>query len=70
MSSRLMLIQIDGLSRARFERALANGLLPYLSRLQKSGHRLHSVFSGLPSTTAACQAELLYGVEVAVPAFA
>lgn len=65
-----MLVQIDGLSRERFERALTNGSMPYLSRLHEAGHRLHSVFSGLPSTTAACQAELLYGVEVAVPAFA
>ncbi|MGE0494928.1 MAG: alkaline phosphatase family protein [Vulcanimicrobiota bacterium] len=65
-----MLIQIDGLSRERFERALTNGSMPYLCRLHESSHHLHSVFSGLPSTTAACQAELLYGVKVAVPAFA
>lgn len=66
----LIMIQIDGLSHPQFQRALARGELPFLQRLIKREHyRLHSHYSGLPSTTPAVQAELFYGVKGAVPAF-
>lgn len=66
----LLLIQIDGLGRRQFERALAAGVLPTLARLQsREGAELHTFYSGLPSTTPAVQAELHYGVRAAVPAF-
>ncbi|MGE5297231.1 MAG: hypothetical protein ACM3VT_20605 [Solirubrobacterales bacterium] len=66
----LVLIQIDGLSRRQMERALAKGRLPFLSHLLHSHrYRLHSLYSGLPSSTPAMTAELLYGVKGAVPAF-
>jgi hypothetical protein len=66
----LVLIQIDGLSRHQFEHAIAQGHLPFLSRLrQEQGYDLHSLYSGLPSVTPAMTAELLYGVKCAVPAF-
>jgi len=67
----LVMIQIDGLSRPQFERALKSGELPFMRRLLEREHyRLHSHYSGLPSTTPAVQGELFYGVKRAVPAFA
>jgi len=66
----LLLIQIDGLSRAQMEAAMARGRLPFLGRLQhRHGCRLHTFYPGLPSTTPAVQGELYYGVRAAVPAF-
>ncbi|MFN2308883.1 MAG: hypothetical protein ABR553_03960, partial [Gammaproteobacteria bacterium] len=67
----LILLQIDGLSQAQFERALERKELPFLKRLIRREHyRVHTHYSGLPSTTPAVQAELFYGVKAAVPAFA
>ncbi|HEY5649067.1 MAG TPA: hypothetical protein VIU33_06180 [Nitrospiria bacterium] len=66
----LVLVQIDGLSRPEFERAIANGRMPFLnSLLGKEDYRLSSVFSGLPSNTFGFQGELLYGVPQSIPAF-
>lgn len=66
----LLLIQIDGLARTQLERAIANRRMPFLRRLlRREGARLHDFYPGLPSTTAAVQAELYYGVRAAVPAF-
>lgn len=67
----LILIQIDGLSRKEFERAIVNGKLPFLRWLMKrEGYGVTSFYSGVPSTTPAVQAELFYGMKSAVPAFA
>lgn len=66
----LLLIQIDGLARTQLERAVDSRRMPFLRRLLRhEGYRLHSFYPGLPSTTAAVQAELYYGVRGAVPAF-
>ncbi|MGI9332797.1 MAG: alkaline phosphatase family protein [Gammaproteobacteria bacterium] len=66
----LLMIQIDGLSRTQLNKALANGEMPFVQRLiQRGEHRLHNLYSGVPSTTPAVQAELFYGVRTAVPAF-
>ncbi|MEN6336535.1 MAG: endonuclease/exonuclease/phosphatase family protein [Phycisphaerales bacterium] len=66
----LILIQVDGLSRRQMERAMARGRLPFLERLlRRHKYRVHSLYSGLPSSTPAMTAELLYGVKTAVPAF-
>jgi len=66
----LVLIQIDGLSRHQMERAMGQKNLPFLTRLlQEQDYRLHSLYSGMPSSTPAMTAELLYGVKSAVPAF-
>jgi endonuclease/exonuclease/phosphatase family metal-dependent hydrolase len=66
----LLLIQIDGLARTQLERAIASRRMPFLRRLlRREGGRLHDFYPGLPSTTAAVQAELYYGVRAAVPAF-
>lgn len=67
----LVLIQIDGLARAQLEKAMKRGRMPFLRKLQKrEGYVIHDVYSGIPSTTAAAQAELFYGVKGAIPAFA
>lgn len=66
----LVLIQIDGLSKTQLERALKRGRMPFLRKLlRREGYHLHSVYSGLPSTTAAAQGELFYGVPCCIPAF-
>jgi len=63
-------MQIDGLSRAQFERALAANRMPFLKRLiQRERYEVHTFYPGMPSTTPAVQAELYYGVKSAVPAF-
>jgi endonuclease/exonuclease/phosphatase family metal-dependent hydrolase len=67
----LILIQIDGLSRKELERALRRGRMPFLQTLvSRDRYRLHTLYSGLPSTTPAIQGELFYGVPQVVPAFA
>jgi hypothetical protein len=38
--------------------------------IEKEQHTVHSLYSGLPSSTPAVQAELFYGVHCAVPSFA
>ena len=66
----LLLIQVDGLSRTQLERAIARHRMPFLRRLlRREGAQLHNFYPGIPSTTAAVQAELNYGVRAAVPAF-
>lgn len=66
----LLLIQIDGLGRRQFERALAAHRMPFLQRLiTRESYQVRTFYSGLPSTTPAVQAELYYGVRSAVPAF-
>ncbi|MDO8730858.1 MAG: endonuclease/exonuclease/phosphatase family protein [Candidatus Omnitrophota bacterium] len=64
------MIQIDGLSRPEFQKALDQGSLPFLRRLRaREGYVAHPHYSGLPSNTPAVQAELFYGVKGGVPAF-
>ncbi len=66
----LVLIQIDGLSRHQLERAMRKGNMPFLTELRrKHRYQVHSLYSGLPSSTPAMTAELMYGVKCAVPAF-
>lgn len=66
----LILIQVDGLSRSQFDRALERGRLPFMQGLiRKQEYVVRTMYSGLPSTTPSVQGELLYGVRPAVPAF-
>lgn len=66
----LILVQIDGLSHPGVKEAIKRGRMPFLGRLiRKEHHRLHLLYSGLPSSTPAMQAELFYGVKGAVPGF-
>lgn len=66
----LIMVQIDGLSREQFERALARGRLPYLRQLLRGGHfRSAGFYSGVPATTPAVQGEIFYGKKTGVPSF-
>lgn len=66
----LILIQIDGLGHDQFQRALKSGKLPFIRRLlRREGYTVKSLYSGVPSTTPAVQAELFYGKRCALPAF-
>ena len=66
----LVLIQIDGLSRRQLEKAIERGNLPFLRHLLgKHQYRLHSLYSGMPSSTPGMLGELFYGVKCPVPAF-
>ena len=52
------------------ERALARGHMPFLrSLIAREHYRLGTHYSGIPSTTSAVQAEILYDVRCAVPSF-
>ncbi|GAA5126486.1 hypothetical protein GCM10023212_30000 [Luteolibacter yonseiensis] len=66
----LILIQIDGLARTQFERALEAGQLPFLRKLIRRKHfTLETFYAGVPSTTPAVQGEIFFGVRAAVPSF-
>jgi hypothetical protein len=69
-SAGLLLIQIDGLSHHQLQHAIERGEMPFLKKLMgREQYRLHQLYSGLPASTPAVQAELFYGVRTAVPAF-
>lgn len=66
----LVMLQIDGLSLDQFNSALDKGELPFLKRLIKREHyQVHTLYSGLPSSTPAVQGEIFYGIKTVVPAF-
>lgn len=66
----LVILQIDGLARTQLERALKEGRMPFLKKLVDREHFEElSFYSGLPSTTPAVQAEVMFGARCAVPAF-
>jgi endonuclease/exonuclease/phosphatase family metal-dependent hydrolase len=66
----LILIQIDGLSRSQFERAIAQSRLPFLAgKIRRSHFTLETFYSGVPSTTPAVQGEIFFGIKAAVPSF-
>jgi hypothetical protein len=67
---RLLIVQIDGLSRDVLERALASGTMPFLRRLlTRHGYRLEPMSVGLPTSTAAFQMAAMYGVRPDIPGF-
>jgi hypothetical protein len=67
---RLLIVQIDGLSRAVLERALSEGRMPFLRRLlQRGGCRLTPMSVGLPTSTPAFQMAAMYGVPPDIPGF-
>src|SRR5436190_17300668 len=67
---RLLVVQIDGLSREVLERALKEGRMPFLRRLiERGGHRLHPMSVGLPTSTPAFQMAAMYGVPPDIPGF-
>ena len=60
---RFLIIQIDGLSRAVLDQALARGHMPFIRRLlRRHGHRVQPMSVGLPTSTPAFQMAAMYGV--------
>ena len=66
---RLLIVQIDGLSRSVLEQALRDGRMPFLARLLRHTHRLEPMTVGMPTTTPAFQLAAMYGVQPDIPAF-
>jgi Type I phosphodiesterase / nucleotide pyrophosphatase len=67
---RLLIVQIDGLSRSVLEDALAHGRMPFLARLLKrEGYRSLPMSVGLPTSTPAFQLAAMYGVRPDIPGF-
>ena len=53
---RLLIVQIDGLSRAVLEEAMARGRAPFLARLvRRRGYLMAPMCAGLPTSTPAFQ---------------
>jgi hypothetical protein len=70
MRRRLLVVQIDGLSRSVFELALAAGHMPHVRRLLASGkYRPYPMSVGMPSSTPAFQMAAMYGVQPDIPGF-
>jgi hypothetical protein len=67
---RFLIVQIDGLSRGILDRALAGGSLRNTRRLLATGQLDRRELSvGLPSSTPAFQASIMYGVRPDIPGF-
>jgi hypothetical protein len=67
---RFVVVQICGCSHAVLQEALARGRMPALARLLGRGALgLHRVPVGLPTSTPAFQAGLMYGGPVDIPGF-
>lgn len=67
---RFVVIQIDGLSHDVLKLAIARGRMPFTARLLRRGHlRLARIPVGLPTSTPAFQAGMMYGGPVDIPAF-
>ena len=67
---RFLIVQIDGLSRGILDRALAGGSMRNTRRLLVTGQLARRELSvGLPSSTPAFQAAIMYGVRPDIPGF-
>src|SRR5687767_4075765 len=67
---RLLIVQIDGLSRAVLEQGLAEGRMPFLRRLLDRGEwRVRPMTVGMPTSTPAFQMAAMYGVRPDIPGF-
>jgi hypothetical protein len=67
---RVLIVQIDGLSRSVLEQALADRTAPFLARLlRQRGWRLTPMTVGLPTSTPAFQMSVMYGVRPDIPGF-
>ncbi len=65
-----IVIQIDGLSHDHLLEAIDRGYVPYLRRLvREEGWHLTPWYCGLPSTTPAVQAAILFGNREDIPGF-
>jgi len=66
----LLIIQIDGLSYEHLREAMKRGYVPHLRRLWQQGEMiLRPWYVGLPCTTPATQAGIMFGNNEDIPAF-
>lgn len=66
----MVLLEIDGLSYPRMQRAIEDNIMPHVREMVSRGsHTLVHFDCGLPSQTSACQAGILYGNNGDIPAF-
>ncbi len=66
---RFIIIQIDGLAHDYLQQALALGHAAGVQRLIAQGHRVQRWRCGIPSSTPAVQAGIMYGNNWDIPAF-
>ena len=65
-----VIIQIDGLSHTHLQIAIERGYAPYMQRLlRRDEFTLHRWHPGLPCTTPAAQAGIMFGNNEDIPAF-
>jgi uncharacterized membrane protein YvlD (DUF360 family) len=66
----VVMLEIDGLSYWHVKKAVDDGYMPTIKKLiDESGYQISRVDSGIPSSTPACQAGILQGNNVNMPAF-
>jgi uncharacterized membrane protein YvlD (DUF360 family) len=66
----LVILETDGLSYQRIQKAIAEGWMPTLKQMiEEEGYRVSRVDCGVPPTTPACQAGILQGNNTNIPAF-
>ncbi len=66
----LVMLETDGLSYQRIQKAIADGYMPTLKQMMdEEGYRLSRIDCGIPPTTPACQAGILQGNNTNIPAF-
>src|SRR5439155_12503049 len=67
---RLLIVQIDGLSRVMLEQGLASGRMPFVKQmLERDGYRMEPMSVSLPTSTPAFQMAIFYGVRPDIPGF-
>jgi hypothetical protein len=67
---RLLIVQIDGLSRAVLEQAIGEGRMPFLRKLlARRRCRLTPMTVGMPTSTPSFQMSAMYGVRPDIPGF-
>ena len=67
---RLLIVQIDGLSRVVLEQGMASGRMPFVKgMLEGDGYRMEPMSVSLPTSTPAFQMATFYGVRPDIPGF-
>jgi hypothetical protein len=70
MSSKLVVLHVDGLSARMLEDAVRDGDMPFVRQLiDAEGYEVHPYRCGVPSTTPFAQAGILYGDNSEIPSF-
>jgi uncharacterized membrane protein YvlD (DUF360 family) len=66
----VVMLEIDGLSYWHINKAVEDGYMPTIKKLiDEQGYKISRVDCGIPSSTPACQAGILQGNNVNMPAF-